>query len=64
MCVARAYLKQEQGKELLMEEIALMRCEGDGLLLRDIFGEEKSVRAEIKEVDFVASKILLEKPLA
>ncbi len=64
MCVARVYLRQKQGEELLMEEIALMRCEESGLLLRDIFGEEKSIRAQIKEVDFVASKILLEKALA
>ena len=63
MCVARAYLRQEQKEELLMEEIALIRVEGENLFLKSIFGEEKSVKANIKEVDFVASKVLLEKGL-
>ncbi|MCK4416828.1 MAG: CooT family nickel-binding protein [Candidatus Latescibacteria bacterium] len=62
MCVASAYLKQRDQEKLLMEEIALIRVEGESLYLKSIFGEEKSVPARIKEIDFVTSKIVLEGP--
>jgi len=60
MCMARAYLKQGVHKEILLEEVAFIRTEGEELLLKTLFGEEKSLRATIREIDFANSMILLE----
>jgi predicted RNA-binding protein len=48
-------------KELLMEEIASLKV-GDGkLLVTTLFGEQKEIEAGIREIDFVASRVILEK---
>ncbi len=61
MCESNAYVVDSDGKEqLLMENVDYLRPNGDELLLRSLFGEEKSVRAHIKEMDLTAQRILLE----
>jgi len=61
MCLAKAYLGTDSGKELLIEEIASLKT-GDGkLLLTTLFGEQREIEASIKEIDFRNSSILLEK---
>lgn len=61
MCMAKAYLKHGPRKEVLLEEVAYIQLEGESLLLKPLFGEQKSVRATIREIDFLNSTILLEK---
>jgi len=61
MCLAKAYLRKDSEKELLMEEIAFMQIGDKKLLLRTIFGEQKEVEADLKEIDFADSNIILEK---
>jgi predicted RNA-binding protein len=61
MCESNAFVVDSAGgEELLMENVAYLRPDGDELLLRNLFGEEKSVRAKIKEMDLTAHRILLE----
>lgn len=59
MCMASAWIKKDKGEENLLEEVAFIRNEGGKLILSTLFGEQKSVNAEIKEIDFMNSKILL-----
>jgi predicted RNA-binding protein len=61
MCMATAYLKQGSRKEVLLAEVAYVQPEGDSLLLKPLFGEQRCVRATIREIDFLNSTILLEK---
>jgi len=61
MCLAKAYLRKDSERELLMEEIAFMQIGDKKLLLRTIFGEQKEVEADVKEIDFADSNIILEK---
>lgn len=60
MCLATAYLKQGAREDVFLEEVALIRSGGEELILRTLFGEERSLKADIKEVDFESSKVLLE----
>jgi predicted RNA-binding protein len=60
MCMATAYLKQRSGKEVLLEEVAYVQREGNGLLLKALLGEQRHVKAAIREIDFLNSTILLE----
>ena len=61
MCEANAYLNTEEGKEeLLMEGVNILRPEKDGIYLQSLFGEQKVVKAHIKEMYLLDHRIILE----
>jgi predicted RNA-binding protein len=61
MCMANAYWKRGSEKELILEDVAAIECEGDHLRLKALFGEEISIEGKIKEIDFLSSRIMLER---
>lgn len=61
MCQSNAYLEHDGQQQLIIEDVGLMRSEGDKILLISIFGEEKLVDARIKMIDLLHHKIVLEK---
>jgi len=62
MCLAKAYLQEKDEKELLLQEVALVEIENKKLILSTIFGEQKEIEADIKQVDFQNSSIILGRP--
>ncbi|MBW2056500.1 MAG: CooT family nickel-binding protein [Deltaproteobacteria bacterium] len=60
MCETNAYLVKEGNEELIMEDVALARPKDGKLELKDIFGEEKIVPGNIKEIQFLSHKMLIE----
>jgi len=62
MCLAKAYLQEKGGKELLLQEVALIEIEDKRLRLSTIFGEQKEIEADIKQIDFQNSNVILERP--
>ncbi|MCK4682802.1 CooT family nickel-binding protein [Candidatus Bipolaricaulota bacterium] len=60
MCLASVHKGKGSEKENLLEEVALIRFEGEKLLLRTLFGEERAIKAKIKEIDFMNSTVLIE----
>ena len=60
MCEANAYLLKQGKEELVLEDVSILRPEADGLYLQNIFGEQKRVRARIKELSLVDHRIILE----
>jgi len=60
MCLAKAYLGDAE-KGLLMEEITSLKVDDGKLLVTTLFGEQQEITAKIREIDFKASKIFLEK---
>ena len=61
MCQSNAYLERGGQEELILEDVGLIKPEGDKTLLISIFGEEELVDAEIKEIDLLHHKIVLER---
>lgn len=62
MCEANAYIIDEKGEEtLLLEGVDKLVPEDDKLILENIFGQKKIVKARIKELSLVDHKIILEK---
>ena len=61
MCLAKAYLDGSSENELLAEDITSLKTDGGKLLITTLFGEQKEIEASITEIDFKASRILLEK---
>jgi predicted RNA-binding protein len=60
MCLAKAYVGSNGEKELLMEEVASLKTKNGKLLVTTLFGEQREIEASIKEIDFMASSIILE----
>jgi len=60
MCEANAYLAKEGGKELVLEDIMILRPENGQIYLQNIFGEQKLIKARIKEMNLVDHQIILE----
>jgi predicted RNA-binding protein len=62
MCEANAYIIDESGKEsLLLEGVDKLMPKDESLILENIFGQKKIVKARIKELALVDHKIILEK---
>ena len=60
MCEANVYLIKEGKEELVLEDISILRPEKDELYLQNIFGEQKRIRAHIKEMNLIDHRIVLE----
>lgn len=60
MCEANAYLVKDGEEKLIMESVDTIRPEKKGLYLQDIFGEQRIIKAKIKEMKLVDHRILLE----
>jgi predicted RNA-binding protein len=62
MCEANAYLIRDDGEEeLFFKDVDVVQQVEDGLLLRDIYGHQKTIRARIRELALVEHKIILER---
>jgi predicted RNA-binding protein len=61
ICEANAYLRKPgEHDELLLEMVDLVYPQEDTLILEDIFGRRKIVKAKISELALVDHKIILE----
>jgi len=63
MCESNAYILKEGKEELVLEDISIIRPEPEGLYLQNIFGEQKRIRARIREMNLVDHRIILEEQL-
>ena len=59
MCLSKAWFKEEKAAEPIMEDIAKIRVEGERVTLRSLFGDEKTLDATIREIDFTHSVVIL-----
>jgi len=60
MCEANAYLIKAGKEELVLEDVSILRPEEGGLYLQNIFGEQKHIKARVKEMNLIDHRILLE----
>jgi predicted RNA-binding protein len=62
MCEANAYWSKDDEETLIMESVDILEPEGaDAWRLVDIFGTQKSIKGQIKEMNLVNHKIIFEK---
>ena len=60
MCLAKAYVGSNDERELLIGDVATLKAEDGKLLVTTLFGEQREIEANIREIDFMASSIVLE----
>ncbi len=61
MCEANVYIFKNGAEELLLESVDKIVPNEDTVLLENIFGQQKIVKARIKEMALVSHRIILEK---
>jgi len=61
MCEANAYLMKDGSEELIMESVDLVEPEETGSYrIVSIFGDQKTIKARIKQMALVDHKIIFE----
>ena len=59
MCDLKAYVKKDDKEELLLESVNLIRAEHGEVIVRNLFGEERIVRGEVREVSLAKNRLLV-----
>ena len=59
MCEAIVYLVKDGKQEQIMRDVVLLQPEDDRILLAELLGERKSVRASIQKIDFLRHVVYL-----
>ncbi len=60
MCDLKAYVRNKDREELILESVNSIRTEGGEVVLRNLFGEEKRVQGEVREVSLVRNRVIVE----
>jgi len=60
VCEAHAYVRKDDKDELFMENVDSVLPYEDGLVLENIFGQRKMIKARIRELALVDHKVILE----
>ncbi|RMG69742.1 MAG: CooT family nickel-binding protein [Nitrospirae bacterium] len=61
MCEANAYIYEDGQERLYLENVDILRPEGNKIFMRNLFGEQKEFEGRIREISLISHKILLEK---
>jgi predicted RNA-binding protein len=62
MCESNAYLISPDGsEELVMDSVSYVAVNGDNVVLKSLFGEQKEIPARLRELNLTAHRISLEK---
>ena len=60
MCEANAYMSREDKIELVLKSVDLVKPLDDGYLLVDIYGNQKTVKGRLKQMNLVNHEIIFE----
>ena len=60
MCMATAFWKKGGDTGIIIKDLAFVSSKGGKLILKSLFGEEKTISATIKEIDFLNSTVLFD----
>ena len=59
MCETNAYLIKNGSEKIIMENVDVIKPEGENIYLENIFGEKLEIKAHVKEMNLVDHRILL-----
>ena len=60
MCLAKVY-EATEGDKPILEDIAYIISEGDRVEIETLFGETRVFQGKVREIDFLKSRVQLEK---
>ena len=59
MCEANVYLIKNGSEKIIMENVDIIKPEGENIYLENIFGEKLEIKAHVEEMNLVDHRILL-----
>lgn len=59
MCESHAYILRGEKEEKILDDVTFLQPGEDSVLLRNLFGEEVTVKGTIEKILFMDHKILL-----
>ncbi|MBW1971622.1 MAG: CooT family nickel-binding protein [Deltaproteobacteria bacterium] len=59
MCEVKVYLNKNGKEELVMEDVGLIEPKGNKIDIQDIFGDKKSVKGEIIQINLLTNKVFI-----
>lgn len=59
MCESHAYVLRDGEEEKILDDVTFLKPEDDKVVLRNLFGDEVTVKGKIEEIQFMDHKILL-----
>jgi len=59
MCESTAYILKDGSEELVLESVDVIENNDDQVKLTSLFGEQKTIKARVKEFSLVDHKIIL-----
>ncbi len=60
MCEASVYLVRDNEEEKIMQDVILVRPEGDTVFMATLLGEQKMVPGRITRIDFLKHTVFVE----
>ncbi|HEX9113813.1 MAG TPA: CooT family nickel-binding protein [Nitrospirota bacterium] len=60
MCDVKVYVAWQGKEELLLEAVNHLRVEQGEVTVRNLFGEEKKVRGQVREVSLVKNRVVVD----
>ena len=60
MCLAKVY-ETTEGDKPILEDVAYMVIDGERVEVQTMFGERRIFRGKVHEIDFLKSRVQLEK---
>jgi predicted RNA-binding protein len=60
VCDVKVYVSRKGKEELLLEAVNHLRVEQGEVTVRNLFGEEKKVRGEVREVSLVKNRVIVD----
>jgi predicted RNA-binding protein len=59
MCETNVYIEKDGEEEVFMKDVVSITPQGETLMLVDLFGEQKQIRADFKELQLLDHKVVL-----
>jgi predicted RNA-binding protein len=59
VCLANVYMQEGDRQDAVMQDVAWISAEGDGLRVTSLFGESILLQAQVKSVDLMKSRVVL-----
>jgi predicted RNA-binding protein len=59
MCESHAYIVRDGEQVKILDDVTFLKPEGDRVVLRNLFGDEVTVKGKIEEIQFMDHKILI-----
>jgi predicted RNA-binding protein len=60
MCESKVYLATDDGEQLVLDDVTMIRPEQGGYRLVNLFGEQRQIQCRIREIDLLRHRIVME----